>query len=97
MTGERNGCNGGMSRHRRFDPSNNLDGSTAALRKRFGERLLLALSCQLACSRIGLLRGADPTIVPTAPRQHFSDARLHEDEARDCSGPAKRSNIRLGF
>ena len=44
MTGERNGCNGGMSRHRRFDPSNNLDGSTAALRRRFGERLLLALT-----------------------------------------------------
>ena len=30
-----------MSRHRRLDPGNNLDGSTAAVKRRFGEMSLV--------------------------------------------------------
>jgi len=76
MTGERNGCNGGMSRHRRFDPSNNLDGSTAALRKRFGERLLLALKSQLMqCGGWSACWGAAVDLASTEPPP--SEAERH--------------------
>jgi hypothetical protein len=35
-----------ISRHRSLDPSNHSDGSAAALRRRFGERLLLIRGAQ---------------------------------------------------
>ena len=56
LTGIADGRYGGMSRHRGVDPSNDRDGSTAAVRREFADRLLLIADHDREGRIIGLQR-----------------------------------------
>jgi hypothetical protein len=61
----------GTSRHPMLDPSNNLNGSTAAVRRRFGKGLLLALTGCVGLSVSTSVVGGQPA-VPAAVRDLLS-------------------------